>query len=322
MTINAIIADQFSVTVTAGEGGKVNGKSSDSKSYSDGDATGAQDFRIVAGAGRTIIAPDGVTLDSDGYIESISGLSEDTTYAFTFGYQTYSVSGDLTDEATYGTDFTWMPSVDGATVVSVSYRIGSGEQVNLDRPEDKNADGSYTIPGELILDDITVTYVVANSEWEFISKKQYGGLEKGTKIAILKADAPEEGAYFIDGEPMYVYNGSIGTYTNGTIGFMIIVDENETEESLTAKLNIVKEATNETLANSTDEDSGVVRGDFGGDGAVDLDDIGALNAILSGKKSSKITMKQRLSADVNGDGVVNLRDIMWLMEEMAGLPHS
>ena len=265
-----------------------------------------------------------MTVGNDGYIEPISGLSEDTTYNFTFGYQTYTVTGATgaeSNQAQYMTDFTWTPSVSGATVVSVSYRIGSGELVELDRPEDKNADGSYTIPGELILGNIAVSYTVANGEWEFITNTTYKGLETGTKIALLKADAPANGAYYIDGEPMYVYNGSIGTYSNGTTGFMIIVDEDWDEDILTAKLNIVKGAANETLTNSTD-DSSIVRGDFGGDGEIDLDDIGILNAILSGKKNARITMKQRLSADVNGDGAVDMGDIMWLMEEMAGLPHS
>ena len=322
VTIAATMHDSISVTVTAAKGGTVNGGSVASKRYLIGESTGEQDFRLVPAEGRTVIAPRGVTVDEDGYMGVISNLEDDMNIRFTFGYRTYTVTGAVgadSDEATYMTDFTWVPSAESGIVAEVVATL-DGEKLELTANEE---DGSYTIAGADILGDIEVTYTIIESQWEFITKKQYGGLEKGTKIAILKADASEDGAYTLDGYgDMYVYNGSIGPYSNGTTGFMQIVDENEDETSLSVKLRISAEGRNETLTNSSGEESGVVRGALTGGDSVTLDDIGVLSAILSGKKSSKITVKQRLSADVNGDGVVNLRDVMWLMEEMAGLPHS
>lgn len=226
-----------------------------------------------------------------------STFDADTTVTAIFDHATYSVvaagTNGVPTTATHGTDLTFTPTVEGKIVVGVTAKIG-GTAVAVT----KNANGSYTISGDAIMGDLTITAQTVDGSWDFIGKDSYIALSADKKIAVLATDKQDGGNYLLDGEGMY--------WSSKYSAHVKIVDKDETAETLTAKLAFNASAAEQTLSYT---------GDINGSTTVTPADGGMINDELhSVTRGYTLTEKERLEMDVNGDRRVTTMDIVAILE--------
>lgn len=201
-------------------------------------------------------------------------------------------------------------------VTSVSYDVGEGEKVTLYADEN----GYYRIPGNVIIGDINIyTDVVKDSNgnnayFEFISKEEYIGenisvFEDGRKIAVLNSDVLDEGNYALKNGREFFYSGSYNAY-------VMIVDNEETAETLSRQL---------TVTNGSRKDIDY-SGDVNGSGIVTSGDAGMLNDILGNNWDYIVTDKQIFMFDVEGKETdstgykeVYTSDVEFILKRVVGL---
>lgn len=199
----------------------------------------------------------------------------------------------MSDKATHGTDLTFTPAVDGKIVVGVTAKIGETVVAVT-----KNANGSYTISGNAITGDLTITAQTVDGSWDFIGKDSYFALSADKKIAVLATGKLDVGNYLLNGEEMY-WSSKYNAYVK-------IVDKNETAETLTAKLAFNASVAAQTLSYT---------GDINGSNTVTPADGGMINDELhSVTRAYHLTEKERLEMDVNGDQKVTTADIVAILE--------
>lgn len=226
-----------------------------------------------------------------------SAFDANTTVTAVFDHATYSVVAAGTNgvpaTATHGTDLTFTPTVEDKIVVGVTAKIGETVVAVT-----KNADGSYTISGNAITGDLTITAQTVTGRWGSIDKDTYIALSADKKIAVLATDEQNGGNYLLNGEGMY-WSSKYNAYVK-------IVDKNETEQTLTAKL---------TFNASVDEQTLSYTGDINGSTTVTPADGGMINDELhSVARGYTLTEKERLEMDVNGDRKVSTADIVAILE--------
>lgn len=224
-----------------------------------------------------------------------------TTVTAIFDHATYSVAAEETSgvptTATHGTALTFTPTVAGKIVVGVTAKIG-GTVVAVT----KNANGSYTISGDAITGDLTITAQTVDGSWGFIDKGTYIALSADKKIAVLATGKQDGGNYLLNGEEMY-WSSKYNAYVK-------IVDNGETEQSLTAKLAFNASVDAQTLSYT---------GDINGSTTVTPADGGMINDELhSVARLYVLTEKERLEMDVNGDKKVSTEDIMCILRKYVG----
>lgn len=224
-----------------------------------------------------------------------------TTVTAIFDHATYSVAAEGTSgvptTATHGTALTFTPTVAGKIVVGVTAKIG-GTVVAVT----KNANGSYTISGDAITGDLTITAQTVDGSWGFIDKGTYIALSADKKIAVLATGKQDGGNYLLNGEEMY-WSSKYNAYVK-------IVDNGETEQSLTAKLAFNASVDAQTLSYT---------GDINGSTTVTPADGGMINDELhSVARLYVLTEKERLEMDVNGDKKVSTEDIMCILRKYVG----
>lgn len=232
-----------------------------------------------------------------------TAFNANTTVTAIFDHAIYSVAAaagtnGVPTTATHGTDLTFTPTVDGKIVVGVTAKIGE-TAVTVK----KNANGSYTISGDAITGDLTITAQTVDGSWSFIDKDTYIALSAGEKIAVLTTGKLDAGNYLLNGEGMY-WSSKYNAYVK-------IVDVNETVESLTAKLSVSTNAEALTLAYT---------GDINGDGKATPADGGMINdELLEVTRNYSVTEKMRLEMDFSGDRIVSTADIMSILRKYVGL---
>ena len=244
----------------------------------------------------------------------ISSLADETitsavTYTAKFTHATYSLTlsdgltlknkdGQSITTATHGTDLIFTPTVDGKVVIGITAKIGETAV-----PVTKNDDGSYTIAGDVITGDLTITAQTADGSWIFISKDNYKALSADAQIALLTTGKLASGNYLLGNDGMY-WSPKYNAYVK-------IVDANETAATLTAKLSVHTDAEALTLAYT---------GDINGDGQATPADGGMINDELHEvNRSYTVTEKMRLEMDFSGDKTVSTVDIMNILRKYVGL---
>ena len=221
----------------------------------------------------------------------------DTTITAVFEHATYNVAAAGTNgvptTATHGKDLTFTPTVEGKIVVGVTAKIGG-----TDVAVTKNANGSYTISGNAITGDLTITAQTVDGSWDFIGKDSYFALSADKKIAVLATGKLDAGNYLLNGEEMY-WSSKYNAYVK-------IVGQDETAQTLTAKLAFNAGVAAQTLSYT---------GDINGSNTVTPADGGMINDELhSVTRGYQLTEKERLEMDVNGDQKVTTADIVAILE--------
>ena len=239
----------------------------------------------IGGAAKTEAEILGTTFDAN------------TTVTAVFGHATYNVAAAGTNgvptTATHGTDLTFTPTVNGKIVVGVTAKIGETVVAVT-----KNADGSYTISGDAITGDLTITAQTVDGSWGFIGKDTYIALSADKKIAVLATGKLDAGNYLLNGEEMY-WSSKYNAYVK-------IVGQDETAQTLTAKLAFNASVAAQTLSYT---------GDINGSNTVTPADGGMINDELhSVTRAYQLTEKERLEMDVNGDKKVSTADIVAILE--------
>lgn len=243
----------------------------------------------IGGAAKTEAEILGTTFDAN------------TTVTAVFGHATYNVAAAGTNgvptTATHGTDLTFTPTVNGKIVVGVTAKIGETVVAVT-----KNADGSYTISGDAITGDLTITAQTVDGSWGFIGKDTYIALSADKKIAVLATGKLDAGNYLLNGEEMY-WSSKYNAYVK-------IVGQDETAQTLTAKLAFNASVAAQTLSYT---------GDINGSNTVTPADGGMINDELhSVARLYVLTEKERLEMDVNGDKKVSTEDIMCILRKYVG----
>ena len=229
-------------------------------------------------------------------------FNANTTVTAEFDHATYSVTADgisgVPDEATHGTSLTFTPTVNGEIVIGITVKIGETSV-----PVTKNTDGSYTIAGDAITGNLTITAQTVTGSWSFISKEGYKALSADTQIALLTTGQLASGNYLLDNQGMY--------WSSQYKAYVKIVNIKETAASLTAKLAFNASVAAQTLSYT---------GDINGSNTVTPADGGMINDELhSVKREYTLTEKERLEMDVNGNKKVSTEDIMSILRKYVGL---
>lgn len=242
---------------------------------------------------------DGATKTQDEILDT--EFVANTTVTAVFDHATYSVAAAGTNgvptTATHGTDLTFTPTVNGKIVVGVTAKIGETVVAVT-----KNANGSYTIHGDAITGDLTITAQTVDGSWDFIDKDTYIALSADKKIAVLATDKLADGNYLLDNQGMY-WSSKYNAYVK-------IVGEGETAQTLTAKLAFNASVAAQTLSYT---------GDINGSNTVTPADGGMINDELhSVARVYVLTEKERLEMDVNGDKKVSTEDIVSILRKYVG----
>ena len=230
-----------------------------------------------------------------------TAFDANTTVNAVFDHATYSVAAEGTNgvpaTATHGTALTFTPTVDGKIVVGVTAKIGATVVTVT-----KNADGSYTISGDAITGDLTITAQTVDGSWGFIGKDAYIALSADKKIAVLATGKLDAGNYLLDNQGMY-WSSKYNAYVK-------IVGQDETAQTLTAKLAFNASVATQTLSYT---------GDINGSNTVTPADGGMINDELhSVARVYVLTEKERLEMDVNGDKKVSTEDIVSILRKYVG----
>ena len=231
-----------------------------------------------------------------------TAFNANTTINAIFDHATYNVTATgisgVSDKATHGTNLTFTPTVDGKIVIGITAKIGETAVTVT-----KNADGSYTISGDAITGDLTITAQIVTGSWGFIDKDSYIALSTDKKIAVLATGKLEAGNYLLGDEGMY-WSSKYNAYVK-------IVGKDESAETLTAKLAFNASVAAQTLSYT---------GDINGSNTVTPADGGMINDELqSVPRKYELTEKERLEMDVNGDKTVSTEDIVSILRKYVGL---
>lgn len=298
VTLQLTSNETVTVTFAAGENGSVGGTTAFTLDKG-GKLTAAQLNAVTktGAAGYTFKEwqIDGAAKTED----EIFGTEFDTNTTVTaiFDHATYNVvaagTNGVPTTATHGTNLTFTPTVADKIVVGVTAKIGDTVVAVT-----KNANGSYTISGDAITGDLTITAQTVTGRWGFIDKNTYIALSADEKIAVLATGKLDAGNYLLDGEGMY--------WSSKYSAYVKIVDKNEAAETLTAKLAFNAGAAEQTLSYT---------GDINGSTTVTPADGGMINDELhSVTRGYTLTEKERLEMDVNGDRKVTTMDIVAILE--------
>lgn len=204
----------------------------------------------------------------------------------------------MSDKATHGTALIFTPTVDGEIVIGITAKIGEKE-VSVT----KNNDGTYTIAGDAITGNLTITAQTVTGIWDFIGTEGYKALSADTQIALLRTGQMASGNYLLDNQGMY-WSSKYGAYVK-------IVGKDETAQTLTAKLAFNASVAAQTLSYT---------GDINGDDKATPADGGMINDELHRvTRTYELTEKERLEMDVDGDKNVSTKDIMSILRKYVGL---
>lgn len=200
---------------------------------------------------------------------------------------------------THGSSFTFTPVVDGAIVTNVVGKYDDGAFVAIT----KNADGSYTISGNDIVDNITLTAEKISGSIDFIFNTRYKALkarrgEADVKIALVKT------AKLTD--KMYVLSDSGATFywSEKYNAYVYIVDGATANDGVTADEIAAQLEAVDGTAPEVD-----YSGDMNHDGYITVTDAMIITDILHQKRVIETSIIQKLMADIDGSGYVSTKDV-------------
>lgn len=303
VTLELTSNETVTVTFAAGENGSVDGTTAFVLDKG-GKLTAAQLNAVTktGDAGYTFKEwqIDGAAKTQDEILDT--AFVDNTTITAVFDHATYSVAAAGTNgvptTATHGTDLTFTPTVDSKIVVGVTAKIGKTVVAVT-----KNADGSYTISGDAITGNLTITAQTVDGSWGFIDKDTYIALSANEKIAVLATGKLASGNYLLGDEGMY-WSSKYNAYVK-------IVGQDETAQTLTAKLAFNANVAAQTLSYT---------GDINGDGKATPADGGMINDELHEvTRGYNVTENMRLEMDFDGNGFVSTADIMSILRKYVGL---
>lgn len=202
------------------------------------------------------------------------------------------------EKANIGVDVVITPDTNRA-ITAITYKIGeNGEEKTLNA----DADGKFTIPGNEIVGNITVT-IKTELDVEFIDADTYMALKDTTKIVVIKSDVNDT-TYTLSqangGAAMY-YAANLG-------GYAYIVDENASKADIAKGLTVTANAA----------DAIVYDGDLSGNKDVNSGDAALLSQMLH-TPNADYTVVQRLSADIDGNKCVTTAEALWILKASVGL---
>lgn len=293
VTVMVQSTSTFQITVKVeGGNGTVNGKDSETLTF-DYNTTAEElsaQFIFAAAPGYQVVAPKFETVTAD------------KTYTATFTHATYPVTWpegvEGVESATHGTDLTFTAKLEDELLLGVQYQVGDGQPVALE----PNKDGSYTIPGDAIIGNITVIYTTVTGSWDYITAESYAAAPAGEKVALLNTSKLGEGTYALDGYGDMFWSSKYGAY-------VCFVADSETNDSLTEKLAVSQNTVTEIDYS----------GDINGTGTVTPADSAAINAVLhSIQVEYKISDLMRFQFDVLDDKQITAQDIMWILTQYTG----
>lgn len=191
----------------------------------------------------------------------------------------------------------------------VTYAIGNGSLVRI-MP---NEDGVYTVPGNVILGDVTLRANVAIPAE--IALFNYAGAPNGYKLALIAVESPVPAlTYTIDDAPLY-WSASYPPET-GRGCYAYIVPAQWTEQDVRGRLTYRMEETSGNTHISYD-------GDVNRNGTTNIKDAQIAydlyneNADYLGDKNlTLLFMLQRLEADVNADRTISMLDVRAVYNRM------
>jgi hypothetical protein len=232
-------------------------------------------------------------------------IDADTTYTASFTDASYTISADEGSgisfgnvTPTHGTKLTFTPTATGKIITGVTAKIG---EKSIDVT--KNNDGSYSIDGDAITGDITITVTTVDGSFELISKTDYAALDNGTQVVVLTATKSSEVTYNLSGGEIFYWSDPYNAYVT-------IASADSDVAALASQLG-----TTEGAAQSISYD-----GDINVSGSTTAADAGIVNDILHGVNLAYTPdTKMRLQLDVTGDKSVTTSDIVWILQKAVGL---
>lgn len=222
----------------------------------------------------------------------------------TFTGSTDDLVGEVSRSAPVGQDFTFTLTKDADYEYTVSAKYTeSGETV----PVTDNGDGTYTIEGKYITGDdisITVSKISPLDKFDF-SVYEYVKVDGGKSVFLILANV-KSGETLGEGKvPAYdgsnMYTDMSGRY-NSAYSWLVFSDS--TAATLLADVkNHITLVTGEAKSYKSNNDVNYT-------GTADINDAQLVYNIYNAKYDSfdVVEMKMFLSADINGDKVVNVQD--------------
>jgi hypothetical protein len=272
-------------------------------------------------SGWKLVNEDKTETDKNDSDITSATVTKATTYVAYFTNATYEftatgISG-ISGTPTHGTDFKFTPTVDGKIVTKVTYTVGEDTTEYVADPVTKTETvndgeqtvntGEYKIPGANITGDLTISVTTIDGAITFINNETYMALVNGTKIAVISvAELSEEaGKYTLQGGSDFYWSSK---YNSGNGAYVVIVSSGMTETELAARLIQQNDGSNDEIG---------YKGDVSGANGVNAFDAGVVNDLLF-QSAGYATDKQRLEADVNGDGTVSTQDISTIVKSLLG----
>lgn len=222
----------------------------------------------------------------------------------TFAGNTDDLVGEVSRSAPVGQDFTFTLTKDADYEYTVSAKYTeSGETV----PVTDNGDGTYTISGRYVTGDdiaITVSKISPLDKFDF-SVYEYVKVDGGKSVFLILANV-KSGETLSEGKvPAYdgsnMYTDMSGRYDHA---YSWLVFSDSTAAALQADVkNHITLVTGEAKSYKSNTDVNYT-------GTADINDAQLVYNIYNAKYDSfdVVEMKMFLSADINGDKVVNVQD--------------
>ena len=212
-------------------------------------------------------------------------------------------------QATYNDDisFTVSSAMQPVDELIVTYTIGDGELVRLTA-----VDGVYTIPGAVILGDVTVRINV-HIEGEVLYY-EYNGAPEGYKLALLTVTQPAAGVtYTVEGAPLFWSEYEDGMY-------VYIVPTHWTEQDFIDRLSYQLYTDNGAAVSH----NGYVSydGDVNRNGMTNIKDAQIAYDLYSGNPQyghdnlTLLSILSRLEADMNTDLSISMLDVRAIYNRM------
>ena len=226
-------------------------------------------------------------------------------YAVELPEQVRILSGAEQSKVQAGVDVVFEVAVSqGCRLEEVSYAVGEGDFVKLTAQN-----GVYRIDGEQVLGALRVLVRErVDAQITLLDKQQYRAVPEGYCVVRLTAQEPLAfGAYLLDGVPLF-YCTVYSDAEQSRYVYATIAPLPQEGEDLSARIGIDTQAQAQVLSGG---------GDLTGDGTLQADDAKMAYLLYTGHWDTDtgfdISIRQRLEADINGDGRVDTTDVQMLM---------
>lgn len=192
----------------------------------------------------------------------------------------------------------------GMRLEKVGYRVGDSAVAELSAQE-----GVYRIDGELLTGPLSIVVQQrVDGKVTLLDKEQYRALPFGYRVVLLTTQQPLSSGAFVLDKTVLFYSEMLSDPQQNRHVYATIATAPKEGEDLSMRLGVDGQAHTETLT---------AGGDLTGDGVLTADDARLVYLLYTGKWDTDtafdISVRQRLLADVNGDGRVDTTDVQLLM---------